>query len=491
LTFKLYLLVLFLTFVRPIDGFFPELLEYRPMLILYALCGIVSIVKVAGKKPVSNEGATGRSALLVAIFVVALCLSHIANGWFGGALKAISDQSPTVALFALTLLNVDSLDRLRSAGRTVLLAIFLMSCLAIASFHTGVMFDLLVLQQSASESTAAPSSWLLLGDLSRFDNGYFYRIRGFGFLADPNDLAQAIVTCIPFLLASWVPKANFRNLLLRGAPVLIMLYAIYLTQSRGAIFGLGAITFYGLYRRFGAALSVSGLVAGGFAMLAVGLGGGRSLSSDEASAGERIEAWGQGFAMFKSHPLFGVGYDRFLEHHILTAHNSFVLCFSELGMFGYFIWIGFIVMAFLQLNAVIKANRLTGRSSSAVSSGVSGVSGALGAVGAVGKGGGKLVEKDALSNNKKLIVVEAQNWPVVVRTSLIGFLACAFFLSRTYSLTLFFLLALSYSIAKMSIDKPAARNLASVTTPRWFRWTFFWVVTSMVAIYGAVRVGNL
>jgi putative inorganic carbon (hco3(-)) transporter len=471
--------VLFLTFVRPIDGFFPELLEYRPMLILYALCGIVSIVNVAGKKPISNEGATGRSALLVAIFVVALCLSHIANGWFGGALKAISDQSPTIALFALTLLNVDSLDRLRSAGRTVLLAIFLMSCLAIASFHTGVMFDLLVLQQSASESTVAPSSWLLLGDLSRFDNGYFYRIRGFGFLADPNDLAQAIVTCIPFLLASWAPKANFRNLLLRGVPVLIMLYAIYLTQSRGAIFGLGAITFYGLYRRFGAALSVSGLVAGGFAMLAVGLGGGRSLSSDEASAGERIEAWGQGFAMFKSHPLFGVGYDRFLEHHILTAHNSFVLCFSELGMFGYFIWIGFIVMAFLQLNAVIKANRVTGRSSEAA------------ATVAVGKGGKKLVEKDALSINKKLIVVEAQNWPVVVRTSLIGFLACAFFLSRTYSLTLFFLLALSYSIAKMSIDKPAARNLASVTTPRWFRWTFFWVVASMVTIYGAVRVGNL
>jgi putative inorganic carbon (hco3(-)) transporter len=476
LTFKLYSLVLFLTFVRPIDGFFPELLEYRPMLILYALSGIVSIIKVMGTKSVSNEGATGRSSFLVAIFVVALCLSHIANGWFGGALKAISDQSPTIALFALTLLNVDSLDRLRSACKTVLLAIFLMSCLAIVSFHTGLMFDLLVLQQSASESTMAPSSPLLIGDLSRFDNGYFYRIRGFGFLADPNDLAQAIVTCIPFLLASWGPKSNLRNLLLRVIPVLFLLYAIYLTQSRGAIFGLGAITFYGLYRKFGAALSVSGGAIGGFIMLAAGLGGGRSLSSDEASAGERIEAWGQGFAMFKSHPIFGVGYDRFLEYHILTAHNSFVLCFSELGMFGYFIWIGFIVMAFLQLNAVIKAGRISEKSRT------SSEADATGNVETT-----KYVDRPS----KKLAEVVNQHWPVVVRTSLIGFLACAFFLSRTYSLTLFFLLALSFGVAKMSVSKAETRNLRLVTTPRWFRWTAFWVLTSMVAIYGAVRVGNL
>jgi putative inorganic carbon (hco3(-)) transporter len=453
LTFKLYILVLFLTFVRPIDGFFPELLEYRPMLILYGLCAVVTLINFAGLKAVKNEAQTIRATILVVTFIAALCLSHVANGWLGGALKAISDQSPTIALFALTILNVNTLERFSTACKTVLLAIFMMGSLAIVAFHSGLMFDLLVLKQSASESAVGPSNILLFGD--------------------PNDMAQAMVTCIPFLLGAWVPKAVFRNLVFRLFPLLVLLYAIYLTQSRGAIFGLGAIVFYWLYRRFGTTLTLSALGLSGFGLLALGVGGGRSLSSDEASASERIDAWGQGFTMFKSHPLFGVGYDQFLEHHILTAHNSFVLCFAELGLFGYFVWIGFIVLAFLQLNAVIRANRSS----------------------TIEKSPAKSWSKNAFTTAQvektQSVNVNAERWSGVLRASLLGFLACGFFLSRTYSLTLFFLLAMAYSIAKMSVSKSEMVNLRGVTTSRWFLLTAFWVIASMVIIYGSVRIGNL
>ncbi len=42
--------------------------------------------------------------------------------------------------------------------------------------------------------------------------------------------------------------------------------------------------------------------------------------------------------MFRTHPLFGVGFDRFTDHHFLTAHNSFVLAPAELGFPGMMLW---------------------------------------------------------------------------------------------------------------------------------------------------------
>ena len=59
---------------------------------------------------------------------------------------------------------------------------------------------------------------------------------------------------------------------------------------------------------------------------------------DESNAG-RLDAWSAGLGMFRQQPFFGVGYNMFTDHNEITAHNSFVLCFAELGLFGYFIWL--------------------------------------------------------------------------------------------------------------------------------------------------------
>jgi O-antigen ligase len=56
--------------------------------------------------------------------------------------------------------------------------------------------------------------------------------------------------------------------------------------------------------------------------------------------------------MLKSEPLLGVGYGQFLDHHTLTAHNSFVLCFAEAGLIGYFFWLGIIVVTVIQLQGL-------------------------------------------------------------------------------------------------------------------------------------------
>ena len=64
------------------------------------------------------------------------------------------------------------------------------------------------------------------------------------------------------------------------------------------------------------------------------------MSASEGSAYGRFEAWYEGFQMFKQSPLFGVGLGMFTDYHELTAHNSFVLVMAELGLFGLFFFTG-------------------------------------------------------------------------------------------------------------------------------------------------------
>src|SRR5690606_7303215 len=43
--------------------------------------------------------------------------------------------------------------------------------------------------------------------------------------------------------------------------------------------------------------------------------------------------------MFLANPLFGIGQGLFLDYHYRTAHNSWVLVFAELGFVGFYFWV--------------------------------------------------------------------------------------------------------------------------------------------------------
>ena len=57
-----------------------------------------------------------------------------------------------------------------------------------------------------------------------------------------------------------------------------------------------------------------------------------NLDASESSAQGRVQAWAEGLQMFKSHPLFGVGFGRYTDFNRLVAHNSFVHTLGELGL---------------------------------------------------------------------------------------------------------------------------------------------------------------
>jgi len=59
----------------------------------------------------------------------------------------------------------------------------------------------------------------------------------------------------------------------------------------------------------------------------------------DMSARERIVFWGLANRAFKSSPIFGLGYGMFwMVAGDRAAHNAFVTCYTEVGLFGYWFW---------------------------------------------------------------------------------------------------------------------------------------------------------
>lgn len=448
MSFAVFLLYVFLSFFRPIELFAPEMAEYRPMLVLWTLGFVLAASRAIVRKEIAARGIDFK---LLFAFMVMLGVSLALNGWAGGAFTAMNDFTTSSMLFVLVALNVTSLRRLKLACAAVVLSMLVAALFGIQAYHTGQFAQQLVLRQTAPQhededpSRAPPSAASEIPALDQ-TGWYLWRVRGQGFLSDPNDFSQVLVMCLPLLFVLWRQRAWLRNTLLIVAPGAVMLYAIVLSQSRGALLGVASLLFFIVRDWLGTTrTAVLGGLAG-VAFLGASAVGGRGFSSQEQSAGERIEAWAVGLELLKWRPIWGAGYGNFTDHHHLTAHNSFVLCFAELGLVGYFLWIGMIVLTFKSLSAAVET-------------------------------------LPARSPHRQMVVL--------LRNSLVGFLVCAWFLSRTYQPVLYFLLALCVSAwwcasrAPGMTDKESPKYEKIHTIP-WVRSTFIIMFLTIVAIRGFV-----
>ncbi|MDP4299904.1 O-antigen ligase family protein [Leptothrix discophora] len=472
MSFALFLLYVFMSFFRPIELYAPELGEYRPMMLIWG----IAFVSALTRSVLRRELAARRLHLgLLLGLTTMVALSQVFIGWTGGAMASLSTFSPSLMLFVLVILNVTTLGRLKASVIVLALAMVGAGAVSIQAYRTGVNAPLLVVSQITPALEQAEADGQDLSEVVKSEivpakdtsGWYLWRIRGAGFLNDPNDFAQAMVMLLPLLLAFWRRGAWLRNTLMVLAPGALLGYAMYLTQSRGAIVGVGAMVMAGFAHRYGRTRT---LLIGGVLVAIAAAGslatGGRGFSSKERSAEERIESWHVGLQLLREHPLSGAGFGNFTDHHYLTAHNSYVLAFAELGLVGYFFWLSLIVLNFKDLGRGVK-------------------------------------DLPATSDEHR--------WALHMRTALVGFLACAWFLSRTYSPTLFFLLGLAtsaswianHAIARASL--PAAAPTRAVTfgpapdpgagllteTPPWRRDTFVMVITTVLAVYGFIVVHRL
>lgn len=176
------------------------------------------------------------------------------------------------------------------------------------------------------------------------------RVRYRGSLQDPNELATVVCGGVALLIGLVARSRKLRwRILVALASVGIFLCVIY-TQSRGGMLAYMAVLGVYFIRRYGIKYAAIGVLA----MLPLMALGGREGEAASASTEGRYEAWSTGFQMLKSDPVFGVGKGQFTEWHHLTAHNSHVLAFSELGLLGLYLWMALLYMTFKPLLMALR-----------------------------------------------------------------------------------------------------------------------------------------
>ena len=372
--FLLLILYVTMVLVRPHE-YLPSIADASVLPVLLVACVLVWLLR--GRVALQ----TAQHKLLLALLVT-MALSQIAAGWAGGAILVFNRFYPTVLLFFLIVGIVDSAARLRAFMLVIVTSVVVMAAHGIGQAATGVGW-----------TGATPIQG---------------RITYIGIFNDPNDLGLVFVVAIPmmvyFLFAT--KRLVFRLPLLAG--LLSVLYGLYLTNSRGAVLGLAALGLLYFHKRYGTFKAL--LLALALSPIAI-LAPSRvaEISAEEESAAGRVEAWYAGIDMLRANPVLGVGTGNFVEHHNLTAHNSFVLVFAELGTVGYYIWFSFVALSILMAYRVYRA------------------------------------EAPPLSD----ATLDAAAWPAqkalagVLLYSILGFLATAFFLSRSYNILLYILCALA------------------------------------------------
>jgi len=358
---------------------------------------------------------------LIVVFMLLMAVSVAATGWLGGAVLVLQEFYSVVILFVLLANTVDSSKKMRW-----LFLLFIASSVVIA-LHS-------VWQVKNGIGWTGIS--LIEG-----------RVRYIGIFEDPNDLSLIFVISIP-MLAYWLASAPWLiiKVMLVGAFGLIM-YGIYLTNSRGTVLSLIVMILVWSYRKHGAfkACFFSLLLSPLFAFTPSRMS---ELNANEASASGRVDAWYEGFQMLKLNPLFGIGKNNFTEYHHLTAHNSFVLVLAETGLIGYFVWISFVVLSFYMLYLIATKKSVTGNQ-------------------ALVQWQGSISEIQRIANT--LIF------------AFLGFFSTAFFLSRSYNILVFILCAMSVAhYQNARLEYPDIKN---VTFSSSFKPLVIITISSVIGMY--------
>lgn len=443
-SFFVFLLYLCFLYLRPIELFAQWLIPYRPMLVVWLVAFSASLIHVLRHK---DAAATKTHYLLLFYLLMVVAFSLFVKGRFGDGFSAVAEFSASVLLFYLISFNLRSLRRVRAACFVILFCLFSLASLGIYSYHTGFMSDTLVLQQRKDDpSIDAPVDRPPVPAQDQ-SGAFMWRVRGVGFFNDPNDFAQTLVMSLPILWWFYRKGAWFRNAIFVGLPGAVIGYCITLTNSRGALLGIASLMFFGIRNALGTVRTFTLLGIGGLGAIVIGATGGRGFSSKEESAEGRIDAWYEGFQMLKSSPIFGVGYGNFTEHHHLTAHNSLVLCFAEIGLLGCFLWISLLVVGYL--------------------------------------GVGRVAQHAPLGSDERVA-------GSILRASFVGYLTCAWFLSRTYQPVLFGLLAICTAVWACSRKMPACQDIAEIQAPmKWLGLSFKVMIVSIFAVYSFIFMHHL
>lgn len=363
--------------------------------------------------------------LLLVVFIVIGMFTMVVNGWAGGAISRFMHFLP--ALIALVLIA--------QAGHSPKNMLRMMWVIALCA---------LVLTIHGIGQVKLGQGWT---GMPTVQDG---RIQYVGIFSDPNDLAMLFIIAIPMtLLMGGRGGAMGLRRLFWWSVAVALLYGVYLTDSRGSFLAVMAMAGVWLWLRRG--LLVAGtLGAAGMAVLMALPTRMQELDAGESSAYGRIETWYDGIQMFLANPVFGVGVGNFTEHTFLTAHNSFVLVLAETGIVGYTVWLAMVGYCVLMPVMVLR------------------------------------LPAEMEDPEHQVAWAEERRMAMTLLISMVGFFACAFFLSRSYVILLYILLGLVTGWYGGAQERWAGLPAFSVQRD-WFKWCVA-SLGSAIALWLVVKV---
>jgi putative inorganic carbon (HCO3(-)) transporter len=472
--FILTVVYIVVTIISPVQ-FGPEWASYHPLLYLAGITFLLSL-----PNSFSSSRTNLRSSIQIFLmlgFIVAIAFSAVANGWIGGIVASWKAFLPSAAVFFFIVANVTTIRRLKILTLAAVASCLVVVVEALCGYYSGFRGDTFVLQQSLFATDG------ILGQVAR--------LRGAGFLNDPNDFAQILLIALPLVFIGWQRGRSAVNSLIVFLPAVLLLWAIYLTHSRGALMALGILALMVAQKRLGATTSVVLTAVLILGLAALDFTGGRGISAVDGA--DRLEAWATGLEMFKRAPLFGVGFGAFTDFNEITAHNSFVLCLAELGLVGATLWVALLVTTMASLNRAIRQQRKKQMKPTTPA-------------GNVGRDEEFTLGEAALRSHESPIAaaivtviatdvetaIEPPHHPIVpihwilaMRLALVGFTATGWFLSRSYATPMYLVLGLA--TAMIALERPIT---VSRIRSSWIFFTLAAEAVAVICVYGMVHLRN-
>jgi len=321
------LLFIFLQIIRPQD-FVPGLEGTR--LVLYLM---VSLLIGLLFSPIEKRLIRGPQDKYVGMFFLAIVLSTLTLFWLSYILDTAIETMKIALIYYLIVIVVVQENMFVKIVWTMVILM-------------GIVASMGVLQYHGYDITGA-------GMLFAADKGV-WQIRGIGNFDNPNDLAYSAVLVVPFALGFLFQTKGFLGRFIVLILLIMPVYCVYLTKSRGGQVALAASLASWLYfwiespkiKRQLIAFAIMGVIA-------VAVAQSTGYREDESAMG-RIEAWTEGWQLLKSNPIIGVGKDQFHEHHKRDTHSSYVRAGAELGLLGLYAFIGMIYAVALTILSVQK-----------------------------------------------------------------------------------------------------------------------------------------
>lgn len=383
-----------------------------------------------------NKNFNAPQLPLMVAMVIVIILSVVMAGWIGGGVQQ-GELFIRTAFVPFVLISglVDSLKR----QHILFIIIIVASLIMVINGHV----------QTTSEEGLG-----LVGN-PIYRNGGDTRITYIGFLSDPNDLGMFLLMSLPLIFYYKARVGAFLRLIL-WLSIAAILYGIFLTNSRGTLLATLTLGFFWFWRKYGTNRAVFAALASSPLVLIV-MSSFREISADDESSQGRLDAWYAGYQMLLESPIFGIGQGSFIEYNTLTAHNSFVLAFAELGLVGCIIWVALIVVTAFTLWKIAYRQFLP--------------------------------QDFELSPDQATVVTEESKIALVMLYSLLAYLVTGFFLSRTYVPVLYFYLGMSAAcLGRVRMAFPKLETTAFYQVRQVGLFSLAVTIGGIVAVYILIKL---